>query len=864
MSEIMPGGHGGDMKTLAARAGLAPDALLDFSANINPLGPPAWLRSVISRHVEALAHYPDPYAEPLLSAAAKHFGVAAEYVVAGNGSTELLYALPGLLDVDRVVLPAPCYIDYARACALAGVPTETMRLKVETSFLPDLDDLSARCAPGTLVILGQPNNPTGTALDPETLRAFIRAHPQTHFVVDEAFADFCVPDVSLLPDLPDNAIVLRSLTKFYAIPGLRLGMAILPATVAETVRRHMPPWSVNTLAQAVGVRALADAEYARRTQEAVAALRSELAESLQSLPELSIQPGLANYLLVRLGQGKVDARVLKDALLANHGIAIRVCDNYDGLDAGYFRVAVRMEKENKRLIEALRGVLAPRTAASPRSHRARTLMIQGTCSNAGKSVLTAAFCRIFLQDGYRVAPFKSQNMALNSYVTLGGGEMGRAQVTQAQACRLEPDVRMNPVLLKPSCDTGSQVIVMGKPVGTMRVREYTKFKPEAFRTVKTAFDALASEFDILVMEGAGSPGEVNLKADDIVNMRMAAYANAPVLLAGDIDRGGTYASFVGTMEVLDAWERAQVAGYLVNKFRGDASLLDSAHRYVEDFTGKPVLGVIPHLPNLGLPEEDSVTFKNAFEPEVSRDDTRPIEIALTDLPYISNFTDIDPLRIEPDVSLRVVRSAEEFGSPDAVILPGSKSVSADLRFLRDNGLADGIRRYVEEKHGVVVGICAGLQMLGARIADPGGVESTGAEVEGLGLLALDTAFGEEKTLSRTRARHRASGSEVSGYEIHHGKSVASDSTEVILKREDGSPVGYAHQRLPVWGTYLHGIFDDDCFRRWFIDELRVRKGLAPLEYPGGVYGIDAALDRLADAVRSSVDMNAIYQILESR
>jgi cobyric acid synthase CobQ len=491
-------------------------------------------------------------------------------------------------------------------------------------------------------------------------------------------------------------------------------------------------------------------------------------------------------------------------------------------------------------------------------------MFQGTSSNAGKSVLTAALCRILLQDGYRVAPFKSQNMSLNSYVTRDGGEMGRAQVMQAQACRLDPDVRMNPILLKPNSETGSQVILCGKPIGNMDVEAYIRYKPQAFEVAQRAYDSLASEVDVMVLEGAGSPGEVNLKRHDIVNMAMAEYAQAPVLIVGDIDRGGVFASFIGTLDVLSEKERARVAGFVVNRFRGRQELLADALTYVMKHTGLPTFGVVPYLRDLGLPEEDSVSFKDLPEAKAGRREGK-LDIAVIDLPHISNFTDIDALRIEPDVEVRVVRKPEMLGTPDAVILPGSKNVIGDLQALKERGLADAILKLAQEGRTRIVGLCGGFQMLGKTIEDPIGIESSNRMLSGLGLLPVETVLLPEKTLKAVYARHVKSGLPLRGYEIHHGATrecggaLLACGNEVAVVREDGEPIGYASADGRIMGTYLHGFFDADAFRRWFIDDLRQQRGWPALKSVQAVFDVEPALDRLADVVRASLDVKAIYK-----
>jgi adenosylcobyric acid synthase len=476
--------------------------------------------------------------------------------------------------------------------------------------------------------------------------------------------------------------------------------------------------------------------------------------------------------------------------------------------------------------------------------------------------MTAALCRILLQDGYRVAPFKSQNMSLNSFVTRDGGEMGRAQVVQAQACRIEPDVRMNPVLLKPNSQTGSQVIVMGKPVGNMSVDEYIRYKPKAFKTICRAYDELAADHDVIVLEGAGSPGEVNLKSHDIVNMNMARYAQSPVLLVGDIDRGGVFAAFAGTMEVLTEWERALVAGFVVNRFRGQESLLRDALDYMLRVTGRPVLGVVPNLSNLNLPEEDSVTFKSGVM-DPAKQDGAAVEIAVIDLPHISNFTDFDAFKVEPDVHLRIVRSAGELGKPDAVIIPGSKNTLHDLSYLKQTGLADRILQLAAMGKTEIVGICGGFQMIGREIEDPDCVETASGRANGLGLLDIRTVMKGEKTLLRVSARHAPSELTVHGYEIHHGQTQSAALAPLFI-RTDGESIGVVDTDGLIWGTYLHGVFDADDFRRWFINRLRTRCGLAPMDGTSPAYDIEPALDELGVVVRNALRMDELYRLMGLR
>lgn len=507
---------------------------------------------------------------------------------------------------------------------------------------------------------------------------------------------------------------------------------------------------------------------------------------------------------------------------------------------------------------------------------AKTIMVQGTASHVGKSVLVAALCRIFYRDGFRVAPFKSQNMALNSFVTRDGGEMGRAQVVQAEAAGRAPEVDMNPVLLKPTGQASSQVVVLGKPVGNLSAREYhSNFAGSAWEVICGAMQRLKDQNDIIVIEGAGSPAEVNLQATEIVNMRVAREAGAPVLLACDIDKGGALAAIVGTLELLSPEDRDRVAGIIINKFRGDLTLFQPAIDFIEDRTGKPVIGVVPYFQGFRIQEEDTVheeTLKKSRETC-----TRDIEIAVIHLPHISNFTDFDPFEDEPDVNLRYVGRGTPLGNPDMVIIPGSKNTIGDLAYLKRTGMAGEIRR-VRESGTPVVGICGGFQILGRELHDPLHSESDIPSIEGLGLLDIATTFARDKVTTQVTALacgpgpllEGARGAEVAGYEIHMGRTdlgVGVAPAFEITDRfgESNSTMdGAASADGKVWGTYIHGVFDSAPFRRKVINSLRLMKGLPALEDSVSLSAWEQRqrdYDRLAGVVRGSLDMARVYGML---
>ena len=845
--------HGGNIHAAANSDSIALEEILDFSANINPLGPPEWLRSCVSCELDNIVHYPDPTASALKKIIAQKYQLSIQNILVANGTTELLYQLPRVINPKRAIIPVPCYIDYLKVMDMAGVVIKTVELSEDKDFEIDINHLALLLAPGDMLILGTPNNPTGKCVDSCKLLDLACKNPDALFLIDEAFLEF-VPGRESLAGKAPNIITLHSLTKFYAIPGLRLGFGIFPDVIAPKLQNIIPPWTVNSLAQKVGERAITDKEYQKRSIEICQKNRSIFKKDLSNFKDLKIQSSEANYFLIRLlGQHKVHEIKQK---LARKNILIRDCLNYQGLGQDYFRIAIRSKKENKLFCAALSTILSVRLKRKTLK-KTPSIMFQGTSSNAGKSVLTTALCRILLQDGVQVAPFKAQNMSLNSFVTMDGLEMGRAQVVQAQAARLDPDVLMNPILLKPNSDTGSQIIVRGKPLGNMSVMDYVSYKKEAMNIVSDCYDELASQYQAIILEGAGSPGEVNLKSHDIVNMRMARHADSPVILVGDIDRGGVYASFVGHMEVLNQWERRLIAGFLVNRFRGKQELLQDAHDYVKSHTGKEVIGVIPYLFNHGIPEEDSVSFKNGLF-EGTKPDIDHVEIVVINLPHISNFTDFEAFINEPDVYLRIVSTPDELENPDVIIIPGSKNVIGDLCFMQATGMHEAIQKQAETGC-EIVGICGGYMMLGTLIEDPHGIESNHKTVAGLSLIDVKTVLDQDKTLTRKDGIHVPSGQPVVGYEIHHG--LTSSSEDALFTYDDGSSCGITASGRNTWGCYLHGIFDSDLFRRWFVDSVRRRKNYP--DYTGALYNynLEPAFDRLADTVREGMDMDKVYQLL---
>ena len=547
----------------------------------------------------------------------------------------------------------------------------------------------------------------------------------------------------------------------------------------------------------------------------------------------------------------------------------------------------------------------------------RSIMIQGTGSHVGKSILVCALCRILNQDGYRVAPFKAQNMALNSFVTRDGKEMGRAQVAQAEAAGIDPVVEMNPILLKPTGDCGSQVILMGKPIGNMTAKEYYQKKAGFVSIIKDAYDKLRSKFDIIVIEGAGSPAEINLKDGDIVNMGMAEMASAPVLLVTDIDRGGAFAWIVGTLELLSVSERNRVKGIVFNKFRGDKSILKPGLDMLESRINKPVVGVIPYMHDLSIDDEDSVsleyssTIKNNAvvhphpnpPPSMGRVSGNPsihilpslggreieggsvellrnsyVDIVVIKLPRISNFTDFNIFNHEKDAKVRFVDKAKNIGKPDLLIIPGTKNTISDLTFLRERGIFGEIIE-LSRQGTMTIGICGGYQMLGKQINDPHHVESSKDSIQGLGLLETVTTFSREKQTYQVKARMLRHehlfpvDGELVGYEIHMGETTYNGHNSVRpfarITERAGEMVdildGCISANGNVMGTYIHGIFDNDEFRSGLINYLRLKKGLKSSDgcHVNSKSIKEHRYNELADIVRRNINMNLVYSMMKS-
>lgn len=505
--------------------------------------------------------------------------------------------------------------------------------------------------------------------------------------------------------------------------------------------------------------------------------------------------------------------------------------------------------------------------------KAKSIMVQGTASSVGKSIITAGLCRVFKQDGYEVAPFKSQNMALNSFITRDGKEMGRAQVVQAEAAGKEPSVEMNPILLKPTTDSKAQVIIRGEVYKNMSAMEYHNFKPDLAKMIKEIYEGLAEKNDIVVIEGAGSPAEINLRDKDIVNMGMAEISDSPVILVGDIDKGGVFASLAGTILLLTEEEKARVKGVIINKFRGDIEILKPGLKMLEDIIKIPVIGVLPYT-KLNIEDEDSLTEK--FKNE-SRTVKGEIDVVVIKLPHISNFTDFNALENIEGVKIRFVQNSYEIGEPDLIILPGSKNTIEDMLFVRNSGIEEEIKE-LHLKEVATFGICGGFQMLGSEIEDPFKTESNLLQIEGIGLLNTKTVFQQKKITTQVEGvisddsgmLQGLKDIKIEGYEIHMGTTDYGEgclpylTINKVQEQDEVLVGGIRNEAGNVFGTYIHGIFDNMEFTKGFINNLRKRKGLEELERGSQISFKefkDIQYDKLADMLRANLDMKKVYEIV---
>ncbi|NOY74812.1 MAG: cobyric acid synthase [Kiritimatiellaeota bacterium] len=891
--------HGGDPAAVARGLGLTtvPAVELDFSVNVNPFGIPLRLeREFLAMPSDELTRYPEPHAESATTRFAESRSLPPGELLLGNGSMELFQLFLLALTPRNACCVAPCYSGYAEACRSAGVDLRVgHNAEAKSDFAVYLSEL--KVFDGEMLFLASPNNPTGVTIPPRDILAFAEDNPAAFVVLDESFVDF-LPDrdeKSLFSTerIPANLAVVKSMTKFHAIPGARLGVMRASEEVVAKVAAAQLPWSVNAVAQRLADAMRGDDDDERfRVAVEIRELRGRFVESLEKIlasplrternsstfhPALKAYSGEANFILceIRGEAGPRTAESLQRKLLTK-GILIRSCANIAGLGERFFRLAVKKERENAILAEALceafnaprgegGGTTKPGASASfaengdgmAAKRRYRPIMVLGTTSDAGKSLVAAGLCRYFAKKGVKVAPFKAQNMSLNSYVTLDGLEMGRAQVVQAQAAGIEPTVDMNPVLLKPGGDDGSQVVVNGKPMFDATAKEYYAAKREVRAAAFAAFDRLAEEYELIVLEGAGSPAEINLQDDDFVNTAMAERAGADCVLVADINPGGVFASIYGTVSLIPSRHRRLLKGIVINKFRGDESLLDSGIKDIERLTGIPVLKVLPYFRNLTIEEEDAMSLEGA-DRGCRPDDPSKIDIAVVRLPRISNFTDFLALENSPGVAVRYVSDPRKLGSPDLIIIPGSKNTIADMRFLRESGFENRLNA-ARNSRIPVFGICGGYQMLGEKISDPEGVESGDRVIRGLGFLLSETTLTNGKELSRVSGEIRnlpfaSAGTRFIGYEIHMGETrpVGENVDDgppapILVTSRGGESVsefrGGVSDDGPVFGCYAHGFFDEESVRTPLLSWLSDRA-------PGKNICGEASFDPVAERERS--------------
>ncbi|HPN84264.1 MAG TPA: cobyric acid synthase [Victivallales bacterium] len=824
--------HGGDASSSASLLGLKklPEEIIDFSVNVNPYGPPQAVKDLLSSlDYEQINSYPDSCSSNAIKALAKAHGHSSENILVGNGSTELFAATLSALSPEKVVLAAPCYSGYEEVCRSLGIQCEYfISAKPETNFRFESEKLHLKS--GDFLFICNPNNPSGAKIANSKIISIAEKFKGSWIGIDESFIDYDNDSLfNKKQSIPGNILVFKSLTKFFGIAGLRLGMMFAPRTVSKKIRAKLLPWNVNSIAQNTAPLLYSDKNYLCETRKKNENERNFLLQALSSVP-IKVFPSSTNFLLCEIRSEKNNIKFLR--FLLEKGFLLRDCSRIRGLGENFVRIAVLDRKSNERLVDEIKNYF---NAGKKKIQKkpAKSLMIVGTSSDSGKSLVTAALCGILSQKGVRIAPFKAQNMALNSFVTKSGGEIGRAQAFQAKCAGIEAENDMNPVLLKPSGDARCQVIVNGKVYKTLSAADYYKINDYVREKAFEAYDRLSAKYDFIVMEGAGSPAEINLLHRDFVNMAMAEYAGADVILVADIDRGGVFASIYGTMRLLPERWRKLFKGIIINKFRGDETLLKSGIERIEALTGVKVLGVLPYVKNLKIEEEDSLALDNRKESKATKKDIT--EIVVIRYPRISNYTDFLVFEKRSDCNLRYVDKADEIGSPDIIFLPGSKNTRADLEFLKKTGIADRILEY-HSKGGPVFGICGGYQILGRKISDPYGSEDKAGKSSGLSLIKMDTVLRKKKQVSQVSGKIIAElpfadmNTEFKGYEIHMGESKGSSEQilEIYDRRDEKNISASISDDGLVFGTYIHGFFDEKKIADGLINWLRKRKGATPL------------------------------------
>ena len=802
----------------------------NFSSNIFSHVNLDALKTFLATRLDAIGSYPEPDAGALVKLIAERCGIAPECVLVTNGATEAIYLIAESHSLSlgegqgTFTVQHPTFSEYESACRM---------FKLNPRPFGDRQGVA-------ICWLCNPNNPTGAVMSKTEVLESAEKYPL--LVLDQSYEDYTREPLLTAVEAvtAGNILQLHSLTKAFCIPGLRVGYVVGAALLIDRLRQHQRPWSVNSLAIEAATWLIKHQTKVVPDLPAYLEEAQRLRNGLNALPDITVEPTQTNFMLCRIDG--TTAAELKERLARRHGILIRDASNFQGLTPHHFRVAAQTKEEDDLLLRVLseehQSPANPETGTS----RLHPLMLVGTGSDVGKSVLATALCRIFRQDGYKPAPFKAQNMALNSYATPDGLEIGRAQAVQAEAAGIPCHTDMNPLLLKPNSDNTSQVVLHGKPIGNKSAYDYWKnnsqfsiFNSQLRKEVCDAFDRLAAQYNPIVMEGAGSVSELNLRDTDLVNLPMARYANADVILVADIDRGGVFASVYGSIALQTPEDRARIRGIIINKFRGDLRLFDKGRKMLEELCGVPVLGVIPYFKDIHIEEEDSVALKIKNE-KIKNEGVR---VAVVLLQHISNFTDFNVLERDPRVNLFYTNNVEDLQRADMIILPGTKSTIDDLLELRRNGCAQAIIRAHRDGK-TVIGICGGYQMLGQTVCDPDGIEGAVSSLPGLGLLPIHTTMTPEKTTRQVSFQFN--GCECQGYEIHQG---VSDADQPIL--QSGHCIG----------TYIHGFLDNAPVIDYLLKDKAV--GAAPVQSYAAFK--EEQYNRLADHIRQHLDINKLYQII---